>query len=68
MVPVRCGELGGGQRPAGGELAVEAEAVADDDERGVDGGAELDDGLAEQRVEALLVERGALVVADMGRP
>jgi hypothetical protein len=52
------GELGGGVRPAGGELAVEAETVADDDQRGVDGRAELDDGLAEQRVEALLVQRG----------
>ena len=52
------GEAGRGQRPAGGELAEEAEAVADGDERGVDRGAELDDGLAEEGVEALLVERG----------
>ena len=46
--------------PAGGELAIEAEAVADDDQRGVDRGAELDDGLAEERVQALLVDRGVL--------
>ena len=52
------GELGGGQRAAGGELAIEAEAVADHDQRGVDRGAELDDGLAEKRVQALLVDEG----------
>jgi hypothetical protein len=52
------GELRRGQRAAGGELAIEAEAIADDDQRGVDRGTELDDGLAEKRVQALLVDGG----------
>jgi hypothetical protein len=49
------GELGRRRRPGLGQRAVQAELVADDDQRGVHGRAELGDGLAEQRVEALLV-------------
>jgi anti-sigma B factor antagonist len=52
------GQLGGGERARVRQLAIEAEAVADHDERGVHGGAELDDGLAEERVQPLLVDCG----------
>jgi hypothetical protein len=51
-------ELGRSERPGRSEGPLEAEAIADHDERGVDGRAELNDGLAKQRIQPVRVDSG----------
>lgn len=51
--PGPLGQLRGIERPGLGERAVEPEAIADHDQGGVHGRAELNDRLTEERVQSI---------------